>query len=145
MHIGVMNNLKATEKLDTVLNYFQNHGDRDISIRELSEYLQLVHPGIFTDTEINWIINNLLKDRHIIVTIPKFYKITLEGTLFFENGGYTIQRKSDYIKRQYLKIAHRSGNQSTNLILWVLAMTGMLVAYLILKYGYDHFNWKLPF
>jgi len=140
-----MNYLKTTEKLDTVLNYFKTHQDRDISVNELSGYLQLTYPGIFAGNQIHSIIKNLLRDRHIALTIPNFYKITLQGIVFLENGGYTVQRKSNYIKRQYLKMAHRAGNQSTNLILWALAIAGLLVAYLIFKYGYDHFNWKLPF
>jgi hypothetical protein len=137
--------LKTTEKLDTVLNYANNHNDRDISTNELFKYLQVTYPDTFSLAEIQSIIKKLLQERHLVTTDPGFYKITLEGTVFLEGGGYTIQRRSNYVKRQYLKIAHRSGNQSASLILWVLAIAALLVTYLILKYGYDHFNWKLPF
>jgi len=140
-----MKKLREVEKIDVVLKYANEHRDHEISENKLLGYLQLSHPAAFTNSEVASALKIMLKNRHINKISPGFYKITLNGIVFLESGGYTFQSKSNFIKRQYLRVARGSGNQTNSLFLWFLAIVGAIAAYLFIKYGYEHWDWKIPF
>ena len=140
-----MKYLKPSEKMDTVLGYLKDHPDTEISTKEIDGYIKIFNPGAFGSSDLKSILKILANDHHIQVITPGLYKVTLEGVVFMENGGYTTQRKENHVKRSYIKFTKKAGNETSSLMLWFTGFVIFFGAYFLFKYGYHHWNWKIPF
>lgn len=140
-----MDSPSPNEKFGLVLNYANKYPEREVSVNELTGYLKLTHPDIFSIGEIRNVLNKLTAERHMSTLDSRFYKITLEGIVFLENGGYNAKNKENFIKRQYLKVARRSDEPNGSLLPWFMALLALAIIIIFLKFGFDHWNWQVPF
>ncbi|WP_461453506.1 hypothetical protein [Mucilaginibacter sp.] len=140
-----MRSLKPSEKMDAILGYLKDHSNDELSIRAIDGYIKYSKPGALESRDLKRILKILTNDHHIQVITPGLYKVTLEGIIFMENGGYTIQRKENQVRRQYLKFSKKAGNETSSLTLWLIGFLIIFGAYFLFQYGYHHWNWKIPF
>jgi hypothetical protein len=98
-----MKQLKTSEELDVVLGYMKNHPDIELTTGDISGYVELTNPGIFTLKDLNTILKILANDHHIEILTPGLYRVTFEGIVFMEDGGYTVNRREKFNKRQYMR------------------------------------------
>jgi len=131
--------------MDVVLGYFKNHPDEELTNGDVTGYVKVSNPGAFAPRDLKSILKILVNDHHLQVITPGLYKITLEGIVFMEDGGYTVQRRERYVKRRYTKFTHQAGNESSSLTLWLIGFLITFGAYFLFRYGYHHWNWKIPF
>jgi len=140
-----MKQLKTSEKLDVVLGYLKNHPDTELTTGDIAGYAELTNPGIFTPNDLNAILKMLANDHHIEVLTPGLYRVTFEGIVFMEDGGYTMERRERFVKRQYIRYTRKVGNETASLMLWFIGFLIVFGAYFLFKYGYHHWNWNIPF
>jgi hypothetical protein len=140
-----MNYLKPSEKMDVVLGYLKNHPDTDLTTADIAGYADLTSPGAFMPKDLKRILKMLVNDHHIEVLTPGLYRVTFAGVVFMEDGGYTIERRKRFVKRQYTKYTKKVGNETPSLMLWFIGFMFIFGAYFLFKYGFHHWNWKIPF
>jgi hypothetical protein len=141
----LMKYLKPSEKMDVVLGYLKNHPDDELTTKQIDGYIKSSNPDDFGRSDLKGILKILTNEHHIQVITPGLFKITLEGIVFMENGGYTVQRKENQVKRRYIKFTKKAGNETSSLMLWFIGFVIFFSAYFLFEYGYHHWNWKIPF
>jgi hypothetical protein len=140
-----MKYLKPSEKMDVVLGYLKNHPDTELTTGNIAGYAELTNPGAFTPKDLSAILKILANDHHIEVLTPGLYRVTFEGIVFMEDGGYTLERQERLTERQYIKYTQKVGNETSSMMLWLIGFLIVFGAYFLFRYGYYYWNWKIPF
>ena len=137
-----MNDLTPSEKLDRVLSYFKEHKDNDLTTNDINKYLNITFPGDFQTSDIKGILRRLHRDRHIHSRLG-IHKITLEGIVFLENGGYQVNRQEVKIKKQYLSWAARLSEERASLFPWLMGILILLIAIIVIATVYFNWHWGI--
>jgi len=131
--------------MDLVLGYMKNHPDEELTTKAIIGYANVTAPGAIAPNELKGILTMLVNDHHIQVISPGLFRITFEGITFMDDGGYTSQLQEKVVKRRYIRFTKKVGNESSSLMLWFLGFVIFFSAYFLCRYGYAHWNWKIPF
>ena len=140
-----MKYLKPNEKMDVILGYLKNHPDTELTNGAIAGYAELTAPGAITPTELKGILKVLANEHHIEVITPGLYRVTFEGIVFMEDGGYAVHGQENVLRRRYIRFTKRAGNESSSLVLWVIGFVIAFGVYFLCRYGYHNWNWKIPF
>jgi len=139
-----MKSRRRTQKLDTILNYSAQFKDMQIPLKDLYNHLQINYPG-FTGADITQALNKLLIDHNISGTDPGYYKITLKGVVFLEDGGYLAQKQNKLVKSRYQNYIKKYETENSPLFPWILALAGILIVAGVLRMGFLYYHWSIPF
>ena len=131
--------------MDVVLGYLKNHPDTELTTGNIAGYVELTNPGALTPKDLSAILKILANDHHIEVLTPGLYRVTFEGIVFMEDGGYTVERQERLTERQYIKYTKKVGNETSSMMLWLIGFLIVFGAYFLFRFGYHYWNWNIPF
>jgi len=140
-----MKYLKPSEKMDLVLGYMKNHPDEELTTKAITGYANVAAPGAIAPNELKGILTTMANEHHIEIITHGLFRITFEGVTFMDDGGYTAQHQEKVFKHRYIRFTKKVGNESSSLMLWFLGFVIFFCAYFLCRYGYTHWNWKIPF
>ena len=95
-----MEQLTPIQKIDTVLKCLWENNSKRLNLEEIATILNREKSGVDFG-EINNILDKLYQDGKIKMEMTQereyYYRVTFEGSLFIEQGGYTQQQtERDY-------------------------------------------------
>ena len=106
------------DNLDTVLNYFATGVRNESMVFTRQVYFDFKNEGsLISESALQVIINKLVKDEFVSlihVYTEKSFKITFEGLVFHQQGGY----KQKLVNDNFIKSQQDSNKKTQKILFW---------------------------